>query len=133
MDVKRWLRTNPDRAAAWVCVAVGVIVLFLGWEGASNTAYTAEQLPYILSGGIGGALLVAMGATLLISADLRDEWHKLDRIEKRLSTPLENVADQLPTSSGVDESAPEVAPPTATSNGRTRPLSRRPPAGRTRS
>ena len=56
-------------------------MLFLGWEGASNTAYTAEQLPYVLSGGIGGALLVALGATLLISADLRDEWHKLDRIE----------------------------------------------------
>jgi len=136
MDLKRWLRTNPDRAAAWVCVALGALVLLLGWEGSSNTAYTAEQLPYIISGGIGGALLVALGATLLISADLRDEWHKLDRIEKRLSPPVssdpvdvstEAEVAQLPA---VDVSQPEERPLTthAASNGRVRPLS-----GRTRS
>ena len=60
MDLKRWLRTNPDRAAAWICVAAGALVLLLRWAGASNTAYTAEQMPFIISGGIGGALLVAM-------------------------------------------------------------------------
>jgi hypothetical protein len=85
MDLKRWLRANWDRAAAWTCVLAGVAALIVGWQGASTTAYPAEQLPYILSGGIGGALLMAMGATLLISADLRDEWQKLDRIEKRLN------------------------------------------------
>ena len=84
MDLKRWLRSNWDRAGAWLCVGVGAVLLIAGWVGASNTAYPAEQLPYILSGGIGGALFVAMGATLLISADLRDEWRKLDRIEKKL-------------------------------------------------
>lgn len=100
MDLKRWLRMNPDRAAAWACVALGIVALVVGWEGASNTAYTAEQLPYIISGGIGGALLVAMGATLLISADLRDEWHKLDRIEKRLAAPAQEdaPATEEPTS-----------------------------------
>src|SRR2546428_1863095 len=89
MDLKHWLRSNWDRAGAWLCVAGGAIVLIIGWNGASNTAYPAEQLPYILSAGIGGALLVAFGATLLISADLRDEWQKLDRIEKKLD---QNVA-----------------------------------------
>jgi hypothetical protein len=84
MNLKHWVRTNPDRAGAWTAVALGAIVLFLGWQGASTTEYPAEQLPYIISGGIGGALLVAVGATLLISADLRDEWRKLDRIERRL-------------------------------------------------
>jgi hypothetical protein len=37
-----------------------------------------------VSGGIGGGLLIVVGAALLVSADLRDEWHKLDRIERLL-------------------------------------------------
>jgi hypothetical protein len=62
----------------------------------SKSAYPAEQLPFILSGGIGGALMVALGATLLISADLRDEWQKLDRIEKK----LDQVTLSAPSSNG---------------------------------
>jgi hypothetical protein len=85
VDWKRWLRANWDRTGAWLCVVVGALVLLLGWRGVSDTAYPAEQLPYIVSGGIGGALVIALGATLLISADLRDEWRKLDRIERRLA------------------------------------------------
>jgi hypothetical protein len=96
VDVKRWLRANWDRAAAWFCVVLGVVFLFIGWEGVSKSAYPAEQLPFILSGGIGGALMVALGATLLISADLRDEWQKLDRIEKK----LDQVTLSAPSSNG---------------------------------
>jgi hypothetical protein len=109
MDPKQWLRKNPDRVGAWVAIALGALVLYLGWDGASDTAYPAEQLPYIISGGIGGALLVALGATLLISADLRDEWRKLDRIERRL-TPAD--ADEVPEAEAPpapDDPSPEVA------------------------
>lgn len=106
MDPKQWLRKNPDRVGAWVAIAIGALVLYLGWDGASSTAYPAEQLPYIVSGGIGGALLVALGATLLISADLRDEWRKLDRIERRLAPHDDEVAPEV-----ADEGTTEVAPP----------------------
>ena len=98
MDLKRWIRANWDRVAAWACVAVGALVLILGWHGVARSAYPAQQMPYIISGGIGGALLVALGATLLISSDLRDEWQKLDRIESRL-------AESGRAKSGHDESA----------------------------
>jgi hypothetical protein len=106
MDLKRWLRANWDRAAAWLCVALGVLFLFIGWEGVSNAAYPAQQLPYILSGGVGGALLVAMGATLLISADLRDEWQKLDRIEKK----LDQVTIPVPASNGSHATSESAEP-----------------------
>jgi hypothetical protein len=85
VDIRTWLRTHWDRVAAWASVLLGAIVLLVGWQGASTTPFPAEQLPYILSGGIGGALLIALGAALLISADLRDEWQKLDRIERILA------------------------------------------------
>ena len=93
MDVRRWLRANPDRAAAWICVGLGVIALLVGFHGIAGTGYPAEQMPYLLSGGIGGALLIAFGATLLLSADMRDEWHTLDRIEKRLEALEQQQSD----------------------------------------
>lgn len=73
-----------DRIAAWACVALGAVVLLLGWVGISDKPLAAEQLPYILSGGLGGIFLLGLGATLWLSADLRDEWSKLDRIEEVL-------------------------------------------------
>ena len=50
----------------------------------SGSPYAAAQLPYIISGGIGGIFLLGVGATLWLSADLRDEWRKLDCIEEAL-------------------------------------------------
>ena len=84
MDVLKWVRAQWDRVAAWAAIAAGAIVLFVGWLGVSRTAYPAEQIPYIVSAGLGGIFLVGLGATLWISADLRDEWRKLDRIEEAL-------------------------------------------------
>jgi hypothetical protein len=81
-----WLRANWDRALAWLLIVVGLVVLYVGWERSSDEVYPAAQLPFIVSGGIGGALLVVLGATLLISADLRDQWHKLHEISTRLAS-----------------------------------------------
>jgi hypothetical protein len=81
MDLKKLLKTQWDRSAAIALTALGAIFLIVGWVGVSGTAYLAEQAPYIVSGGIGGLFLLGLGATLWVSADLRDEWRKLDRIE----------------------------------------------------
>jgi hypothetical protein len=80
-DILGWLRLQWDRAAAWACVLAGAITLFVGWLGVSDTAFTAKQLPYLASNGLGGLFLLGAGAMLWLSADLRDEWRKLDRIE----------------------------------------------------
>jgi len=84
MDVGKWLRLQWDRVLAWAFVVAGAIALVAGWVGVSGTAYAAEQLPYVISGGIGGIFLLGVGATLWLSADLRDEWRKLDGIEDAL-------------------------------------------------
>jgi hypothetical protein len=84
MDIKQWIRLQWDRVGAWVCIGAGVIVLIVGWVGISARVYPGEELPYILSGGIGGVFLLGLGAMLWLSADLRDEWRKLDRIEKAI-------------------------------------------------
>jgi hypothetical protein len=114
MDLKTWVKKNPDRVGAWIAVVLGGIVLWRGWEGVSTTEFPAEQLPYIISGGIGGALLIALGATLLLSADLRDEWRKLDRIERRLAAsegePALPTADAMPPSPDPSSDDPADTP-----------------------
>lgn len=75
-----FLRQQWDRVGAWACVVVGAMSLLIGWMGVSDTPFTAEQIPFVISGGIGGVFLLGLGAMLWISADLRDEWRKLDEI-----------------------------------------------------
>jgi hypothetical protein len=83
-----FLRSQWDRVLAWVAVALGVLLLLVGWIGVSGTGYVFEQLPYVVSGGIGGLFLLGFGAMCWLSADLRDEWRKLDRLEQMLAAGL---------------------------------------------
>lgn len=88
-----------DRAAGWAAIAAGGVVLLVGWFGLSGTAFPAEQIPYLMSGGIGGLFLLGVGAVLVLSADLRDEWRKLDALERELSRHgLETEAGEAPSS-----------------------------------
>lgn len=81
MGVMTKIRAQWDRSLAIVCAAIGAVVLILGWVGISGTPYPAEQLPYVVSGGLGALFLLGLGSVLWLSADLRDEWRKLDAIE----------------------------------------------------
>ena len=84
MNVLSYVKAQWDRVGAWVCVALGAVALLVGWVGVSGTAYTAEQIPYIVSGGLVGLFLLGVGAMLWLSADLRDEWRKLDAVHQTL-------------------------------------------------
>lgn len=84
MDFRNLVRKQWDRSAAIVFTVIGVIALIKGWVGVRGTPVLAEQTRYIVSGGIGAVLFIGVGATLWLSADLRDEWRKLDRIEQSL-------------------------------------------------
>ena len=45
-----------------IIAPLGIIVVLLGWWGASNTPYVFEQVPYLISGGVFGLCLVFLGA-----------------------------------------------------------------------
>ena len=98
-----WVRVQWDRCAAWVVIAVGVLALILGWLGVSSTPYPAQQISYAVSGGLTGVCLLIFGSMLWLSADLRDHWFKLDRIEEELRhNPDGPATDASPT--GADSS-----------------------------
>ena len=83
-DLLGWMRLQWDRVGAWCCLLTGAVTLIVGWAGVSNTVFTAKQLPYIAGCGLGGLFLLGTGAMLWLSADLRDEWRALERIERAI-------------------------------------------------
>ena len=118
MTVLRWLRVQWDRALAAFLVSAGILALVIGWAGISDEVFAARQLPYLLSGGIGGLFLLGAGATLWLSADMRDEWHQLRRIEQRmaaaeLASPAPAVEPEEPPRPPLNDLAPSPAPVTS--------------------
>jgi hypothetical protein len=81
MELFTWARLQWDRVLALLAGIAGTGFLVVGWIGVSGTPYIAKQVPYVVSGGLGGLALLIAGATLWLSADMNDEWRVLDRIE----------------------------------------------------
>ena len=105
MPVKRLLALFWDRVAAVVFVAVAAVLLIVGWFQVSARSAAGDQIPYIMSAGIGGLFLLWIGTTLWLSADLRDEWRKLDVIDES----LRRLAETDPAADGGTISLPEPA------------------------
>jgi hypothetical protein len=71
--------------------------------------YLADQLSFIMSAGIGGLGCIGFGAGLLLSADLHDEWRKLDHLEVLLEESSEGAGrPELgdPAATGAPAAAP---------------------------
>lgn len=96
MNLWLWLRSEWDRVAGFTLVGLGAVLLLLGYLGVKDSPFVAEQLAYIASGGLGGIFCLGIGVGLLLSADLHDEWRKLDRIEAAMrGEPLPNPTELL--------------------------------------
>jgi hypothetical protein len=52
--------------AGLVLPVLGLVAIALAWWGASGTPYPAEQLPYLISGGVVGLGLIIAGAALFV-------------------------------------------------------------------
>ena len=81
------------QAIGGALVGLGFIATIVAWYGVSGTLDPGEQMPYISSGGFGGAALIALGVTLLVGfehardrAALRDVLHELDAVRAQLAT-----------------------------------------------
>jgi hypothetical protein len=125
MNYVRWARTQWDRVSAWCLIGLGGIAIILGWNAVSSEPLTAQQVPYIVSGGIGGLFLLGVGAMLWLSADLRDEWRKLDAIERNTRPsvePSDVEDDPFARPSGANGASPTDG---ARKTRRTKPLAAR--------
>lgn len=100
----RWVRHEWDRALAIALVVAGLVVIYFGWRGVSGHVLPAEQIPYLASDAVLGLFFLGAAATLWLSADLRDEWRKLDAVAEELKVanaratpPTDDAADAVRT------------------------------------
>jgi len=87
MPTEKWLAI-----AGGVLMPLGVILVIIGWYGASHTTRLFEEVPYLISGGMLGMLLAILGAafyfgywlTRLVSGQ-REMVELMARMEARIA------------------------------------------------
>ncbi len=58
---------DTRQAIAIALIVLGMIGVVVAWFGISGTLDPGEQMPYLASGGIGGAALIAVGVMMYVS------------------------------------------------------------------
>lgn len=86
----RWVWRSVRAYLGWVLVAVGAVVIGVGYLGVSREALVAKQIPYLVSGGIFGLGLIVLGTFYLYSEDMRRDSRRINRLE-RMVTELHAV------------------------------------------
>ncbi len=81
-----------------VMLPLGLVVIILGWYGASNTPYQYDQLSYLVSGGLFGLGLTFCGGFLYFGAWLARIAADQKESAKRLSETLLVLADVVSAS-----------------------------------
>jgi hypothetical protein len=79
------------RLGAGVCTALGVVVVLVGYLGVRNESDVALQVPYLLSGGLGGLALVGLGALGLLQYQLRVQSRNNARLIEELDVWKESA------------------------------------------
>lgn len=86
-----------------VLVLAGVGAVFLAWNGAASHDHVPAQLPYLVSGGLGGLILTGAGLVLLRNFEARRDAR---RLESRLEA-LREAVDRL----AAEQQAPRPTSP----------------------
>jgi hypothetical protein len=73
--------TDRQARAGVVLTVAGGATLAGGWTGLDSASLLSDQIPWIVSGGLGGLALLAVGLHLFSSAGLAAERRRLERVE----------------------------------------------------
>ena len=89
------LRTLAARqAVGGALVIAGLLAVVAGWWGVAGTPEAWKQFSYLASGGVGGAALVAVGVTVLISYEHARDREAIAELLARIA-PFEEAAQRL--------------------------------------
>jgi hypothetical protein len=81
-DLWQWVGAAVRPWLGWILVAAGALLMLIGWFGVSREAQPGKQIPYLVSGGIGGMFLAVLGAYFLGTQEMRRDSGRLDRLEQ---------------------------------------------------
>ena len=103
------------RAGAVILTVAGLVVVLVGYLGVRDQADIVLQIPYLMSGGLGGLALIGLGALLLIQYQMRLQARRYaevtDQLEEWKETALAEVRNFLERA----EIEVEIAEPASTS------------------
>src|SRR2546423_3196147 len=94
--MSKHLKTEWDWIAGYGLIGVAAVVLLSTWISVPGSRFISDQLSYIASGGLGGLVLLGLGAVLVVTAGLSDEWRKLNRLEDALPFPVAESRTEAP-------------------------------------
>ena len=101
---------NAAQADRWlllvgaIAVPLGIVLILLGWAGASRTPFVFEQIPYMISGGLLGVALVFGGGFVYFAYWQTRSSRETREQQRELLVALDRIAVAL----GV-EGAPSIA------------------------
>ena len=70
------------------CIAIGILIIGLAWNGAAGVDFVQGQVPYLLSGGFLGLALVVFGAALVVVQSNRRDRSVLEAQLRELNTAI---------------------------------------------
>jgi hypothetical protein len=119
------LSPNATTYTAVALIALGLIMIFLGWNGAAGAEAAVDlraQFPYLISGGLFGVALVGAGLVLVRTFEGRRDAKEIVGQLERLTLAVERLeaaqaAQHLLAANqrelGPAPAAQDMAPPTA--------------------
>lgn len=104
----RWVAGAVRPYIGWVLIGLAALLMLLGYFGVSREAIPGKQIPYLVSGGIGGVFLALLGAYFLGTQEMRNDSGRLDRMEHMVEE-LHQALLRRPDAPSVDLTAEEKA------------------------
>ncbi len=80
-----WIGRALRPVVGWILTVAGVVVIGAGWWGVSGTTVVAKQIPYLISGGVGGVGLILVGGFILLLHDARGAATRIEVMEEQLA------------------------------------------------
>lgn len=124
--MKQFWNDLGSKLGTGLCGA-GVLLVFLGWNGAASVDRVEAQFPYLISGGIAGLSLVVIGMGLIVVQNQRADRAMLQQSLRELEAA---VRGEDPASTEFELPSPRPTPevyaaalrPTEERRGRREPL-----------
>lgn len=97
--MKQQLAKLGGQLGVGLCV-VGLLLVFLGWNGAASRNFLPAQFPYLISGGITGLCLVVIGVGTIVVQNQRTDRAALQKTMEQLIAAVEHTGSARTITSG---------------------------------
>lgn len=109
------------RIAAGLLIVAGLVAVLVGYLGIRDESEVVLQLPYAISGGVGGLAVILLGAVTLIYSQMREQAQHaaevVDSLEEWKEAALTEVRQFLEEATIEVDLADVVQPPATNGKG----------------